>query len=228
MSGWTEFILAFVAFLAAHLIPMRPALKSPLIAVLGRAGYIAAFSLLSLGLLYWLLMAAGRAPFVEVWPQAGWQRWLVNLAMPLAIVLTVFAVGVANPFSFGGKTAGFDPDRPGIIGLTRHPLMWAFAIWAGAHLLANGDLAHVLVFAPFLALSLAGIAVVERRRAAAMGPALWARMTARTSALPFAALILGRWRPTAPPPLGRTAAALGIWAALWHLHAPVIGVWPAP
>ena len=51
MSGWTEFILAFVAFLAAHLIPMRPALKSPLIAVLGRAGYIAAFSLLSLGLI---------------------------------------------------------------------------------------------------------------------------------------------------------------------------------
>ena len=198
MSGWTEFILAFVAFLAAHLIPMRPALKSPLIAVLGRAGYIAAFSLLSLGLLFWLLMAAGRAPFVEVWPQAGWQRWLVNLAMPLAIALTVLAVGVANPFSFGGKTAGFDPDRPGLIGLTRHPLMWAFAIWAGAHLLANGDVAHAVLFGLLLVYALFGLALMARR-----GVAL---------------------RLTWP----RLLAAALIWAGLFHLHPLVIGVSPLP
>ena len=98
-----------------------------------------------------LLMAAGRAPFIEIWPQAQWQRWLANLAMPVAISLVVFAVGVANPFSFGGKVAGFDPDRPGIIGLTRHPLMLAFAIWAGAHLLVNGDLPSFILFGGLLA-----------------------------------------------------------------------------
>ena len=226
MSGWTEFILAFIAFLAAHVIPMRPSLKSPLIAVLGKPGYIVAFSILSLGLLYWLLMAAGRAPFIEILPQAGWQRWLANLAMPLAILLVVFAVGVANPFSFGGKTAGFDPDRPGIIGLTRHPLMWAFAIWAGAHLLANGDLAHVLLFGPLLIFAASGIWGAEARARRALPD--FARLAARTSIWPGVALISGRWRPRGLPSFPRLLIAGVVWAALLHLHAPLIGLSPLP
>ncbi len=226
MTGWTEFILAFIAFLAAHLIPMRPALKSPLIAGLGKPGYIAAFSILSLGLLYWLLMAAGRAPFVEIWPQAVWQRWLVNLAMPAAILLVALAVGMRNPFSFGGRTEGFDPDRPGIIGLTRHPLMWAFAIWAGAHLLANGDLAHVLLFGVLLAFALSGIWGAEARARRALPD--FDRLAARTSLWPGAALLTGRWRPRGWPSLPRLLVAGLIWAGLLHLHAPLIGLSPLP
>ncbi|MBA4490886.1 NnrU family protein [Paracoccus sp. S1E-3] len=226
MSGWTEFILAFAAFLAAHVIPMRPALKSPLIAVLGKPGYIAAFSLLSLGLLYWLLMAAGRAPFIEIWPQTEWQRWLVNLAMALAILLVVFAVGVANPFSFGGKMAGYDPERPGIIGLTRHPLMWAFAIWAGAHLLANGDLAHVALFGPLLVFALSGIWGAEARARRALPD--FERLAVHTSLWPGMALISGRWRPQGMPSFARLLIAGLVWAALLHLHAPLIGLSPLP
>lgn len=226
MTGWSEFILAFIAFLAAHVIPMRPALKSPLIAMLGKAGYIAAYSLLSLGLLYWLLMAAGRAPFVEIWPQAVWQRWLVNLSMPVAIALTVFALGVRNPFSFGGRTEGFDPERPGIIGLTRHPLMWAFAIWAGAHLLANGDLAHVLLFGPLLAFALSGVFAAERRARRALPD--FDRLAAHSSLWPGAALLSGRWRPRRWPSVIRLLIAAAIWAALLHLHPAVIGVSPLP
>ncbi|NHF73052.1 NnrU family protein [Paracoccus xiamenensis] len=226
MSGWTELILAFTAFLAAHVIPMRPALKSALIARLGRTGYIAAFSLLSLGLLYWLLMAAGRAPFIEIWPQAQWQRWLANLAMPVAISLVVFAVGVANPFSFGGKVAGFDPDRPGIIGLTRHPLMWAFAIWAGAHLLANGDLAHVVLFGPLLIFALSGIWGAEARARRTLPD--FDRLAAHSSLWPGGALISGRWRPRGWPSLLRLLVAGLVWAGLLHLHVPLIGLSPLP
>ena len=49
---------------------------------------------------------------------------------------------------------------PGLRGL-----MMAFAIWAGAHLVANGDLAHVLFFGLLLAYALAG--------AARQGPPHW-------------------------------------------------------
>lgn len=226
MTGWSEFILAFIAFLAAHVIPMRPALKSPLIAMLGKAGYIAAYSLLSLGLLYWLLMAAGRAPFVEIWPQAVWQRWLVNLSMPVAIALTVFALGVRNPFSFGGRTEGFDPERPGIIGLTRHPLMWAFAIWAGAHLLANGSLAHVILFGFLLVFALSGIWGAEARARRNLRD--FDRLAAHSSLWPGAALLTGRWRPQGLPSLPRLLVAGVIWAGLLHLHAPLIGLSPMP
>ena len=224
MSGWGEFILAFAVFMAAHVIPMR--LKAPLSRLIGRAGYIACFSLISLGLFYWLLMAAGRAPFVEIWPQARWQRWLVNVAMPLAIALTVFAVGARNPFAFGGGAKGFDPARPGIVGLTRHPLMWAFAIWSGAHLLANGDLAHVILFGLLLAFALSGIWGAEARARRALPD--FDRLAAHSSIWPGAALIGGRWRPRRGPGLLRLAVALLIWAAILHLHAPVIGVSPLP
>ena len=65
--GWTEFILAMVAFLGSHMVPSRPGLRRALVARLGRAGYGAAYGLLSLVLLIWVIAAAGRAPFVPLW-----------------------------------------------------------------------------------------------------------------------------------------------------------------
>lgn len=227
MAGWAEFILAFMLFLAAHAIPARPALRLRIEALLGRKGYIIAFSLLSLGLLYWLILAAGRAPYVEIWGQPGWSRWLVNLAMPLAVLLGVFAVGTPNPFAFGGRREGFDPDHPGIAGVTRQPLMMAFSIWAAAHLSANGDLAHVILFGLMLAFALTGVFAAEARAKRALGTD-WNRLAARSSLWPFAALLTGRWRPSALPDLGRVAIAVLVWAMLYFLHAPLIGLSPVP
>ena len=226
MTGWIEFAAAMGLFLISHRLPAMLGVKGWLERTFGRRGYTVAFSALSLGLLYWLILAAGRAPFVPLWDQEIWQRWAVNIAMPVAGALTVFGVGAANPFAFEGRAAGFDPDQPGIAGLTRQPLLWALALWSGAHLLPNGDLAHVLLFAPMAVFSIVGMGIVERRRRRMMGEAVWARMTARTGLVPFAALIAGRWRPRGAPSVVRLAIWAGTWAALWYLHEPVIGVWP--
>jgi uncharacterized membrane protein len=225
---WIELALAMGLFLVSHRLPAWIGVKDLLVAALGARGYTLAFSALSLALLWWLIQAAGRAPFLPLWDQAVWHRWTVNLAMPLAALLAVFGIAAPNPFAFEGRSTGFDPDRPGIAGLTRQPLLWALALWAGAHLLANGDLAHVILFASFLALALAGMPVVEARRRRAMGAEDWARLTRSTALLPLAALVTGRWRPRGGPSLLLLALALAGWAALWHLHAPVIGVWPGP
>jgi len=225
---WIEFALAMGLFMVSHRLPAWIGVKERLVAVLGPRGYTAAFSVASLLVLWWVIAAAGRAPFVPLWDQAAWQRWAVNLAMPLAAALAAFGVAAPNPFAFEGRASGFDPARPGIAGVTRQPLLWALALWAGAHLLANGDLAHVLLFAPFLAMALIGMRVVETRRRGALGAAEWARLTAMTGLLPFAALVSGRWKPAAFPSVFRAGIALGGWALLWHLHAPVIGVWPGP
>ena len=221
---WIELALALTLFFASHRIPAALGVKARLVGLLGARGYGLAFSVVSLALLGWLIVAAGRAPFVPLWDQAQWHRWAVNLTMPLVIALGVYGVGAPNPFAFEGRTQGFDPARPGIAGLTRQPLLWALALWSAVHLLANGDLAHVLIFAPFLVLALAGMPMVEARR---RGPD-WAQLTARTALIPGLALVTGRWRPQALPSLPRAALALGLWAAIWHLHAPVIGVWPGP
>jgi uncharacterized membrane protein len=226
--GWIELFAAMALFLVSHRIPAWIGVKDRLTIALGPRGYTAAFSAVSLLLLWWLIVAAGRAPFVPLWDPEPWHRWAVNIAMPLAAALAAFGVAAPNPFAFEGRATGFDPARPGIAGVTRQPLLWALALWAGAHLLPNGDLAHVLLFGPFLLLALAGMPMVERRRRRALGDAEWSRLTARTGLVPLAALVAGRWRPRGLPPLLRLAIALGAWAVLWHLHAPLIGVWPGP
>lgn len=228
MSGWTEFLLAGFLFLASHAIPSMPRLKARLVALLGLRGWTIGFALLSTVLLFWMIFAAGRAPYVALWPQEIWVRWLVNLAMPLAILLGSFGLGAANPFAFEGRPDGFDPDRPGIVGLTRQPLLWAILIWASAHLLANGDLAHVILFGAFALFTAMGMRALEARKRRQLGAAAWQSLSAHTALIPGVALLSGRWKPRALPSMIRFGAALLVWVALYHLHGPVIGVSPQP
>ncbi|AMY70711.1 NnrU family protein [Frigidibacter mobilis] len=201
-----------------------------LVARMGRRLYSAAFGIASTLLLVWLIVAAGRAPLVLLWDQAPWMRWVPNLVMPVVCVLAALAIGAPNPFSFEGRARGFDPARPGIAGLMRHPLLWVLLAWALAHLLVNGDLAHGVLFGGFAAMALAGIGLQDARHRRVWGAADWARLSAQTSALPLAALLAGRWRPGLPGrgTLLRVGAGLLVWAALWQLHLPVIGASPMP
>jgi uncharacterized membrane protein len=226
--GWIEFAAALALFLGSHRIPALIGVKGPLTQALGPRGYTVMFSAVSTLLLAWVIVAAGRAPYIVLWDHALWHRWVVNIAMPLALGLIVFGIAAPNPFAFEGRSTGFDASRPGIAGLTRQPLLWGLALWAGAHLLANGDLAHGLMFGSFALFSVLGMGLAERRRARSMGAADWRRLTAHTGLVPFTALLTGRWRPAAMPPLGRSLLWLAAWSGLWLLHAPVIGVSPAP
>jgi uncharacterized membrane protein len=62
--------------------------------------------------------------------------------------------------------AAFLPNR--IRSAVGHPMLAAIALWAGAHLLANGDLASLLLFGSFLAFAVYDLASASRR--GAMGP----------------------------------------------------------
>ena len=78
-SDWLELTAAFAAFFASHAIAARPALRGDVTTKLGERGYLAVFSAVSLGILAWLVVAAGRAPYVELWTFAPWQLWLPTL-----------------------------------------------------------------------------------------------------------------------------------------------------
>lgn len=226
--GWIEFALAMLLFMASHRIPAALGVKEGLVRALGPRGYTALFSLASIALLVWVIAAAGRAPFVPLWDQVPAARWAVNLVMPLAVVLAVFGIAAPNPFAFEGRSGGFDPDRPGIAGFTRQPLLWALLLWSLAHLWANGDLAHVILFGTFAGFSALGMRIVEARRRREMGAEGFERAAHRTGLVPFAALLSGRWRPASGPSATRLAFAFGAWALLWYLHLPVIGASPLP
>jgi uncharacterized membrane protein len=230
LSSWAEFVAAFAVFLLSHAIPARPQVRAALIAALGERWFLACYSVFALAVLAWLIVAAGRAPFVVLWPFETWQMAAPNLVMPLVCVLAAFGVGAANPLSFGGNPSrAFDPDHPGIVGLVRHPLLWAIGLWAGAHLVPNGDLAHVILFGFFVAMALLGMVIIDRRKQRQLGCARWATLAANTSFVPFVALLSGRWRPRSLTiDVKRLAIGLAVWLALLLAHAPVIGVSPLP
>jgi uncharacterized membrane protein len=227
---WSELAAAYAAFLASHLLPARPRVRAVLCAVAGERAYLVVYSLISLLLLAWLIAAAGRAPFVEVWGFAPWQMWVPSIAMPAACLLAAFGIGADNPFSFGGRNPqAFDPEHPGIAGVSRHPLLLAIVLWAVSHAVPNGDLAHVILFGAFALAGVAGMLAIDRRTRRTMGTEAWQRLAARTSLLPCAALIGGRWQPDlrrlSP---ARLALAALLYGALLALHPTVIGVSPLP
>lgn len=224
VMGWAEYAAALAVFFLSHTVPLRPGVKSALVARIGRGRFSLGYSALSLAVLYWVLMAAGRAPYVPLWGWAAWQAHVTWLAMLAACLLAALAIGRPNPFSFGGRGgAGFDPARPGLIRYTRHPLLVALALWAGGHMVPNGDLAHVALFGLFAIFAISGRHIVDRRRRRVMGPD-WTRLDAARRAVPL-------WPPRAASTGGtvtRLALGAAIYAALLALHPSVIGVSPLP
>lgn len=216
---WGEFTLAFSAFFLTHSLPVRAPMRPWLVARLGPAGFGLAYSALSLGVLAWLIGAAGRAPFVPLWDWAPWQNHVVlALMLPVCLILGL-AVARPNPFSFGGaRNHTFDPLNPGIIRYTRHPLLLALALWSASHVLANGDLAHVILFGAFAGFAVLGGRLVDRRRRREMGP--------RLDELRVAIAGSRRVPSLTGPAMLRLLAGVLLYAVLIWLHPLVIGVDP--
>lgn len=226
MTGWTEYGLAILVFVGAHAIPPRTGIRARLTGLLGERAYITIYSLISLLLLYWLLLAAGRAPYVPLWSPARWQLWVPNIVMPVAILLATCGTAVANPFSLGGSgRRAFDPERPGITGLTRHPLLLAMVLWAAAHIVPNGDLAHLVLFGGLGLLAGLGMLLLDRRHRRRWGERRWLDLTRHTAFLPGSTFL--------PPltqifPPHRVLLALLIWAGVILVHPALFGVSPLP
>lgn len=225
LADWGELAAALTLFLASHAVPARPPIRSALIGAVGRPAYFVGYSVVSLAVLGWLIAAAASARFVELWPAEAWQRVVPAMLMPVACVLAVFGLTSPNPLSLSVVPAErFDAERPGIAGLVRHPILWATLLWSTAHLLPNGDLAHVVLFGTFALLSLFGMLLLDRRKQRRLGRERWAQLARRTALLPGAALAQG-WRPRpTPADVLKLAAGLTLYAALALAHAGFAGV----
>jgi len=229
-AGWNELVLAFVLFFLSHIIPVRPPIREWFIRHVGKTLYLWAYSALSIVLFGWIIAAVGRAPYMPLWQFAPWQMWIPNIAMPFVCLLLVFGIAIPNPLSFASHNdEAFDPDHPGIVGVTRHPVLWAGALWAIAHAIPKGDLAHVLLFGVFGAFSILGMLAIDARKQRILGAAEWRRLARRTSLVPFVALATGELRSASwKINLFRLAAAAALYVGFIALHEYVIGVSPFP
>ena len=154
------------------------------------------FSILSAGALFWVVLAYGAAPHVPLWVDVLGLKMLAVPMMLISIVLAVLAFSTPNPTAAGGEQAlGGKQSAKGIIKVTRHPFLVGVTIWSVANILANGDLASVILFGGFLALSLIGPVQIDAKRAAKHSET-WPRFLAQPSWLPCAAILQGQTKVT--------------------------------
>ena len=222
-------VAAATFFVASHLLLPRKIVRGWLVERVGETAFLGLYSAVALGGLVWLLYAGAGAPYVEVWPTSAWARHVPLVVMPFAAILLVCGVTTRNPTAIGGRVEPGDAHpAPGIMQVTRHPTLWAFALWALAHMPANGDAASLVVFGTFAVLALAGMPLLDRKRSEALG-ATWGPIALTTSVVPFAALFSGRAKLRFSE-IGawRILAGVALYLALLVAHGPVIGVSPLP
>ena len=220
----TQFLLAFVAFIALHSLPAVPRIRSTLIGWMGHGGYIAAYSLVSTAALAWLFLSALSLDYVEIWQPRSWQAWPAFVLSPIGLFLVLAGLFSRNPFSISFRKGG---EADAIVSVTRHPVLWGFLCWSVGHIPANGDLRSLLLFGGFAAFSLAGLFMLEKRARRSLGPT-WPTASSQTSAIPFAAAINGKAVITFDMPMAAAmlcAAALLVWL-LGGGHAALVGADP--
>lgn len=186
----TQLVLATAAFLATHFVSSMP-LRGALVQSIGERVYTAVYSLAAFATLGWMIYAYGKAPVDPLWPGL---RLVPAVVMPIAFIFVVGGLLQKNPTAVGqGRfMAGEDPAR-GMLRVTRHPMMWGLMLWAGAHVLARGDLKSLVFFGSFFLLAALGTLAIDARKARERGED-WKRFAGLTSNVPFAAIAQGRNR----------------------------------
>jgi uncharacterized membrane protein len=175
----------------------------------------------------WLAHAYRAAEYVETWGQLTWFKPFAAILMLAAFLFAVLGVTTANPTAVGGERL-LEKDAPavGVLRVTRHPFLWGLALWALTHLLANGDVASLILFGSLLVLVLGGMGSIDAKRRKTYGEH-WEHFAAATSVIPFMAIQQGRnrreWKEFK---WWQLAAALVAYAALMHFHKTLFGVSP--
>tara|TARA_R110002126_G_scaffold291724_2_gene455977 strand:- start:27307 stop:27978 length:672 start_codon:yes stop_codon:yes gene_type:complete len=222
--SWILYAAVFGAFFLTHSLPVRPGSKRWLVKRLGPRGFTLSYSILSLAMLAWLIVAAANAPYVALWDQATWQRHVIFIGMFAVSLLVALSIARPNPFSFGGaRNERFDPKKPGLIRWTRHPLLLALTLWSALHILPNGDVAHVILFGVFALFGLFGMRIVDRRKQRLLGDTQWQFLRGLVAAAPLFTRH-GSWLEI----MLRLTAGVSVFALLLVLHPIVLGVSPLP
>ena len=186
-------IAGLVFFLGVHSVRIfAEGWRTATLARLGEGAYKGIYSVLSIAGFALIIYGFGLAretPVVLWTPPVG----LRHASSLLTLIAFVFL------------TAAYVP-RNGIKARFHHPMVLGVKFWALAHLLANGQLAQVLLFGSFLAWAVLDF-IASRRRDRAMG----------------AQYAAGTWTMTTVTVL---AGGLAWTAFALHLHGWWIGVRP--
>jgi uncharacterized membrane protein len=145
-------IIGFVLFLGAHLTPGVFGLRAPLVDRLGEGRFLGVYIATSVTGMVCIMAGQVIAPFVHVWTPPPWGRQVALVLVAVGFILLAALLLPTN-----------------IRRLTRQPMLWGIAAWSAGHLLANGDLASLILFGGFGGYSLISIGSLTRRGAQKTG-----------------------------------------------------------
>lgn len=216
MSDLASLIAACAAFVGSHFILSHP-LRAPLVARMGERAFMAVYSLVALATFAWMVIAFRAAPAgLYLWAVPAWFGTVAQLVMLFASILLVGSF-FGNPAMPEAKVKDWAPR--GVFAITRHPMMWSFALWAFVHGALAPEPRNLILCGAIGFLALAGAAGQDAKKARLMGPK-WRGWVSRTSFVPFMRGPLPAiWPGTVPVAGGLLLYLVATWA-----HGPLGGV----
>jgi uncharacterized membrane protein len=213
-------IAASVAFVGTHVLLSHP-LRAPLANALGEKGFLGLYSLVALGSFLWMVHAFGEAPAGDL-GGSGIVGWIFASLLTIpALVLFLGSLWKNPALPKPGAKPEIARTPRGVFAVTRHPMMWGFALWAIAHIALWWDVRTLIVAGSVLFLALVGASLQDLKKERLMADA-WLKWEVQTSYWP-------RWGAlkSVNPLLWLLALAVWLGATWWHIHAAGIpaGIW---
>lgn len=223
MSALALLALSGALFVGTHFAMSHP-LRAGLVRALGERGFLLAYVAVSLATFYGLVRFYGPASLEApdyLWP-TSFAVWIVaTVLMWAGSVLFVGSLRRNPAFPTGGAPVERIAAPRGVFAITRHPMMWGFALWALVHALVNSTPASLVVSATIAILALGGAAGQDAKKQKLIG-APWAEWRAATAFVPFGR---GLALPGAMALVGGTL----VWLAATYAHGALgyrpAGVW---
>ena len=222
-----ELLIAAIVFVGSHFGIASTWVRDDLVRRLGERAYVGLFTAVSLILLAWLIRAYSNVedPIVLWWTPAV--LIIVPLVvMPLALLLFVGGYTQRNPTAvMQSHTLPTERPAPGVLAITRHPLMWGIGLWAVVHLIVSDDVASIIFFAALAVLALYGTRLLDAKKQRTWPAEDWQRFASVTSNVPFAAILTSR-NELSFKEIGwwRIMLAGILYIVLVPLHGVVLGV----
>lgn len=217
MTGVGAVALFAALFVGTHLLLSHP-LRQPIERRLGPRGFTAAYSAVAFATFIPLVLARrGAGPEQWLWQQGEALWGSAALLMWFASVLLVGSF-VRNPAMTTMTSHDAVIGEPhSVFRLTRHPMMWSFAIWGLVHFAIHPQPSAMIIAGAVLFLALVGSAGQDAKKRRQLGER-WDEWVAKTSFVPFGrGLAFPGWTAL----VGGTALSL---LATW-LHPIPVGPW---
>jgi uncharacterized membrane protein len=223
MDPLLSLVAASIAFVGSHFALSHP-LRAPLVGALGENGFRGLYSLVALATFVWAVVAfrAVGPSGPVLWNAMGDIGWAVATLVMLVASVLLAGSFVGNPALPAPGAASLAARGPhGVFHVTRHPMMWSFALWAATHLLLSPTARQIVMAGAIAVLALVGAHLQDRKKEVLMGEA-WAGWEAQTSYWPRFGRLL-----RAGPVAWIGGVIIWLAATYGHIHANGMpaGIW---